>query len=113
MEVKGREVDIVKKPTFYDGIFLGLNAADVKKPAPEGRLSSVSEGVARLYANEVPDQATQAYAMDNDLASVEKVKAQARAKAEHPFRVIKRQFDYMKTRIRGGRVKQRIRCHRA
>ncbi|MBH3376707.1 hypothetical protein I5S63_28320, partial [Pseudomonas juntendi] len=28
---------------------------------------------------------------------IEKVKAQTRAKVEHPFRVIKRQFGYVKT----------------
>ena len=33
--------------------------------------------------------------------NIEKAKAQARAKVEHPFRVIKRQFGYMKTRFRG------------
>ena len=32
---------------------------------------------------------------------IEKVKAQVRAKVEHPFRVIKRQFGYVKTRFRG------------
>ncbi|PSS58916.1 IS5 family transposase [Pseudomonas sp. BBP2017] len=32
---------------------------------------------------------------------IEKAKAQARAKVEHPFRVIKRQFGYVKTRFRG------------
>lgn len=32
---------------------------------------------------------------------IEKIKAQTRAKVEYPFRVIKRQFDYMKTRFRG------------
>ncbi|MDD1976207.1 IS5 family transposase [Pseudomonas tussilaginis] len=32
---------------------------------------------------------------------VEKAKAQVRAKVEHPFRVIKRQFGYVKTRFRG------------
>lgn len=32
---------------------------------------------------------------------IEKVKAQARAKVEHPFRVSKRQFGYVKTRFRG------------
>ena len=30
-----------------------------------------------------------------------KAKAQARAKVEHPFRVIKRQFGYVKVRFRG------------
>ncbi|SEC59867.1 transposase, IS4 family /transposase, IS5 family [Pseudomonas anguilliseptica] len=32
---------------------------------------------------------------------IEKAKAQVRAKVEHPFRVIKRQFGYVKTRFRG------------
>lgn len=32
---------------------------------------------------------------------IEKAKAQVRAKVEHPFRVIKRQFDYTKVRFRG------------
>ena len=32
---------------------------------------------------------------------VEKIKASIRAKVEHPFRVIKRQFDYVKVRYRG------------
>lgn len=32
---------------------------------------------------------------------IEKSKAQVRAKVEHPFRVIKRQFGYVKTRLRG------------
>jgi len=35
------------------------------------------------------------------LDKVEKLKAGVRAKVEHPFRVIKRQFGYMKTRYRG------------
>lgn len=33
--------------------------------------------------------------------AVEKLKAQVRARVEHPFRVIKRQFGYVKTRFRG------------
>ncbi len=32
---------------------------------------------------------------------IEYVKAQVRAKVEHPFRVIKRQFGYTKVRFRG------------
>ncbi len=32
---------------------------------------------------------------------IEKIKAEVRAKVEHPFRVIKRQFGYVKTRYRG------------
>lgn len=32
---------------------------------------------------------------------IKKAMAQVRAKVEHPFRVIKRQFGYVKTRLRG------------
>jgi IS5 family transposase len=32
---------------------------------------------------------------------VETAKAPIRAKGEHPFRVIKQQFDFQKTRLRG------------
>ena len=32
---------------------------------------------------------------------IERAKAGIRAKVEHPFRVIKRQFDFVKTRYRG------------
>lgn len=32
---------------------------------------------------------------------IEKTKAQGRAKVEHPFRVLKRQFGYVKVRFRG------------
>jgi IS5 family transposase len=32
---------------------------------------------------------------------IERLKAGIRAKVEHPFRILKRQFGYMKTRYRG------------
>lgn len=35
------------------------------------------------------------------MRKIEKAKAQVRAKVEHPFRVIKRQFGYVKVRFRG------------
>ena len=34
-------------------------------------------------------------------AKIEKIKAGIRAKVEHPFRVIKRQFGFLKVRYRG------------
>ncbi|WP_019606583.1 transposase, partial [Teredinibacter turnerae] len=34
-------------------------------------------------------------------AQIEKIKASVRAKVEHPFRIIKQQFGYSKTRYRG------------
>ena len=35
------------------------------------------------------------------IEQAEKLKASVRAKVEHPFRVVKRQFGYVKTRYRG------------
>ena len=35
------------------------------------------------------------------MALAERVKAQVRARVEHPFRVVKRQFGYVKVRYRG------------
>ena len=40
-------------------------------------------------------------AIDALIDQVEKIKASIRAKVEHPFRVIKRQFGYSKVRYRG------------
>ena len=39
--------------------------------------------------------------VDNLLDQIEKIKASVRAKVEHPFRVIKRQFGHVKVRYRG------------
>ena len=39
--------------------------------------------------------------IDALMDKVEKLKARIRAKVEHPFRVVKRQFDYVKVRYRG------------
>lgn len=40
-------------------------------------------------------------ALDRVLEQMERLKAQVRARVEHPFRVIKRQFGYIKVRYRG------------
>ena len=40
-------------------------------------------------------------AANAQLDQAEKLKAGVRAKVEHPFRVIKRQFGYLKTRYKG------------
>jgi len=37
----------------------------------------------------------------NQVRTLERLKASVRAKVEHPFRVIKRQFGYAKVRYRG------------
>jgi IS5 family transposase len=41
------------------------------------------------------------YAVDAMIDKIEKIKASIRAKVEHPFRVIKRQFGFVKVRYRG------------
>lgn len=41
------------------------------------------------------------YAIDVLSENIEKLKASIRAKVEHPFRVIKRQFGFVKVRYRG------------
>ena len=40
-------------------------------------------------------------AVDNLTDQLERIKASIRAKVEHPFRVIKRQFGHVKVRYRG------------
>tara|TARA_R110002124_G_scaffold98914_2_gene244612 strand:- start:20345 stop:20590 length:246 start_codon:yes stop_codon:yes gene_type:complete len=42
---------------------------------------------------------------------LEQAKARIRAKVEHPFRVIKRQFGYTKVRYRGGLTKNTAQLH--
>ena len=39
--------------------------------------------------------------IDALMDKIEKCKASIRAKAEHPFRVVKRQFEFVKVRYRG------------
>ena len=46
-------------------------------------------------------EAGSAVALALALALAERVKAQVRARVEHPFRVVKRQFGYVKVRYRG------------
>ena len=48
--------------------------------------------------------------MGTIMDKLEHVKASIRAKVEHPFRVIKRQFGYMKVRYR-GRMKNTAQLH--
>ena len=55
---------------------------------------------------ELLDQATKLLDGANELVAdlteqLERLKASIRAKVEHPFRVIKRQFGYVKVRYRG------------
>ena len=53
---------------------------------------------ARRSTYKLPGKRSLLYRMKR---KIERAKAQARAKVEHPFRVIKRQFGYTKVRFRG------------
>jgi len=74
------------------------NVADVtKRPEHEGR-EVIWQIAARRSTYKKLDKRSALYKAKR---KIEKAKAQVRAKVEHPFRVIKRQFGYVKVRFRG------------
>ena len=68
-----------------------------KRPEHEGR-QVIWQVAARRSTYKKLDKRSVLYKAKR---KIEKAKAQVRAKVEHPFRVIKRQFGYVKTRFRG------------
>ncbi|WP_405119794.1 IS5 family transposase [Pseudomonas leptonychotis] len=68
-----------------------------KRPEHEGR-EVIWQIAARRSTYKELDKRSALYKAKR---KIEKAKAQVRAKVEHPFRVIKRQFGYVKTRFRG------------
>ena len=68
-----------------------------KRPEHEGR-EVIWQIAARRSSYKKLDKHSARYKAKR---KIEKAKAQVRAKVEHPFRVIKRQFGYVKTRFRG------------
>ncbi|SDI16408.1 transposase, IS4 family /transposase, IS5 family [Pseudomonas benzenivorans] len=68
-----------------------------KRPEHEGR-QVIWQVAARRSTYKKLDKRSALYKAKR---KIEKAKAQMRAKVEHPFRVIKRQFGYVKTRFRG------------
>ena len=68
-----------------------------KRPEHEGR-KVIWQVAARRSTYKKLDKRSALYKAKR---KIEKAKAQVRAKVEHPFRVIKRQFGYVKTRFRG------------
>ncbi|SEC68195.1 IS5 family transposase [Pseudomonas anguilliseptica] len=68
-----------------------------KRPEYEGR-KVIWQVAARRSTYKKLDKRSALYKAKR---KIEKAKAQVRAKVEHPFRVIKRQFGYVKTRFRG------------
>ena len=68
-----------------------------KRPEHEGR-KVIWQVAARRSTYKKLDKRSALYKAKR---KIEKTKAQVRAKVEHPFRVIKRQFGYVKTRFRG------------
>ncbi len=68
-----------------------------KRPEHEGR-EAIWQIAARRSTYKKLDKRSALYKAKR---KIEKAKAQVRAKVEHPFRVIKRQFGYVKVRFRG------------
>ena len=68
-----------------------------KRPEHEGRLV-IWQIAARRSTYKKHGKRSALY---NAIRKIEKAKAQTRAKVEHPFRVVKRQFGYTKVRFRG------------
>ncbi|WP_312289542.1 IS5 family transposase [Stutzerimonas nitrititolerans] len=68
-----------------------------KRPEHEGR-QAIWQVAARRSTYKKLDKRSLLYKAKR---KIEKAKAQVRAKVEHPFRVIKRQFGYAKVRFRG------------
>ena len=68
-----------------------------KRPEHEGREVIWQIAARRSTYNKLSKRS----ALYKAKRKIEKAKAQVRAKVEHPFRVIKRQFGYVKTRFRG------------
>lgn len=68
-----------------------------KRPEHEGR-GVIWQIAARRSTYKKLDKRSALYKAKR---KIEKAKAQVRAKVEHPFRVIKRQFGYVKVRFRG------------
>ena len=68
-----------------------------KRPEHEGR-EVIWQIAARRSTYKKLDKRSALYKAKR---KIEKAKAQVRAKVEHPFRVIKRQFGYVKVRFRG------------
>ena len=74
----------------------GYQGADKRADAPNDVPWHVAMGPAKRKALDKEHSAVDAL-----VDQLERVKAQIRAKVEHPFRVIKRQFGYTKVRYRG------------
>lgn len=68
-----------------------------KRPEHEGRQVIWQIAVRRSTYQKLGNRS----ALHKAKRKIEKAKAQVRAKVEHPLRVMKRQFGYVKTRLRG------------
>ncbi|MFD2406905.1 IS5 family transposase [Azorhizophilus paspali] len=94
------DVTQVDKVLHGEETLVSLDAAYIgveKRPEPAGR-NVVWQIAARRGTYRKPGKRSLLYRVKR---RIEKVKAQIRARVEHPFRVIKRQFGYVKVRFRG------------
>jgi transposase, IS5 family len=86
--VHGEETDV-----FADAGYQGVAKREEVKDIKVNWHVAMRPGKRRALKKDTP--------MGAILDKIEHVKARIRAKVEHPFRVIKRQFGYMKVRYRG------------
>lgn len=82
-----------EKPVHADAGYNGVE----KRPEHEGS-QVIWQIAARRSTYKLNGKRSLLYRMKR---KIERAKAQTRAKVEHPFRVIKRQFGYTKVRFRG------------
>jgi IS5 family transposase len=80
-------------------------SSDTKRPAMAGKSTKFRVAIRRGKRRELPDIPE---GRRQDL--IETAKARIRPKVEHPFRVIKQQFGFQKTRLR-GMVKNRCKIY--
>ena len=77
--------------------------ASARQVSTQARLPTAQRALSLFlrYCELLPFSAPSAGHLPDLLRKIEKAKARVRAKVEHPFRVIKRQFGYTKVRFRG------------
>ena len=92
--------DVVEVPNLLRGgetsVYgdAGYIGADKRVPKKRGRHWFIAAKRGRIKATEDDE-------LRDTLEQIEHLKASIRAKVEHPFRVVKRQFGYVKVRYRG------------
>ncbi len=94
--------DVTQANTLLQGaenaVCADAGYTEVEKREEQGRRQVIWEIAARRSTYKKHGKHSALY---KAIRKIEKAKAQVRAKVEHPFRVIQRQFGYTKVRFRG------------